>query len=592
MIIECPKCGAKNKIPEPVEPGKKYRCGKCKTTLPNNFSAHDKKSPTNHVDAIEQPKETAVMPPKRFQKVVVLLHPFFFAIFPILALYSINVGEVPPREIIMPLIGALAFALLLIVVFRIVGYGITRLRKLQKIRGLFEFSSMQKTAIIASIFLILFFSYGHVLRWMGGWDNMHGTFIVWGPWLVLSVFWSIIFIAAAYYIIKARRNLYGASLIMNVVAIVLVIVASMNVGIRDINSSEHPSITAGSEEAIACGSGKAESLPDIYYIILDRYGSPNNYKENYGFDDSQFVNHLSDLGFYVANETVANYWGTPPSLRSSLNMNYLHKEATDEPITTSISDYPIWHILKSKGYKFIHFGSWSEDTNYNPYADMNINYHSMPAFSELLFQTTWAYPIGVELGIVDPWWKIQYERIKYQFEKLSEIPKMKGPTFVFAHLLVPHPPFVLDSNGNYVTPEQQQKAGESYLDELFQQLIATNKMVTQLVDQLLSSSDVPPIIVIQGDEGERREDLITKDPSWNITKENEKRLQEMMRILNAYYLPGAPQGALYPTISPVNSFRLIFNLYFNCNFKLLPDRSYIGTGGNFIDVTDKVKYGD
>lgn len=29
MIIECPECGAKNAVDKPLQPGKKYRCGKC-----------------------------------------------------------------------------------------------------------------------------------------------------------------------------------------------------------------------------------------------------------------------------------------------------------------------------------------------------------------------------------------------------------------------------------------------------------------------------------------------------------------------------------------------------------------------------------
>ena len=33
MNIVCPKCGAKNRIPDPPEPGKGYRCGKCRTGL-------------------------------------------------------------------------------------------------------------------------------------------------------------------------------------------------------------------------------------------------------------------------------------------------------------------------------------------------------------------------------------------------------------------------------------------------------------------------------------------------------------------------------------------------------------------------------
>jgi hypothetical protein len=77
-----------------------------------------------------------------------------------------------------------------------------------------------------------------------------------------------------------------------------------------------------------------------------------------------------------------------------------------------------------------------------------------------------------------------------------------------------------------------------------------------VVDQLLATSKTPPIIVIQGDHG---------GTYW-------KRPDQRMKILNAYYLPGAG-NVLYPSISPVNTFRIIFNTYFGQEFPLLPDVS-------------------
>jgi hypothetical protein len=46
-------------------------------------------------------------------------------------------------------------------------------------------------------------------------------------------------------------------------------------------------------------------------------------------------------------------------------------------------------------------------------------------------------------------------------------------------------------------------------------------------------------------------------------------------ILNAYYFPGIGKEKLYTTITPVNSFRLLLNLYFDAQLPLLPDDSYV-----------------
>ena len=49
-------------------------------------------------------------------------------------------------------------------------------------------------------------------------------------------------------------------------------------------------------------------------------------------------------------------------------------------------------------------------------------------------------------------------------------------------------------------------------------------------------------------------------------------------ILNAYLLPGGEES-LYPSISPVNSFRVILNEYFGHGLPLLPDKSYRTNSG-------------
>jgi hypothetical protein len=49
---------------------------------------------------------------------------------------------------------------------------------------------------------------------------------------------------------------------------------------------------------------------------------------------------------------------------------------------------------------------------------------------------------------------------------------------------------------------------------------------------------------------------------------------------------------LYEEITPVNTFRLIFNAYLGTDLELLEDRSYYSTWAHpyrFVDVTDEVR---
>ena len=89
------------------------------------------------------------------------------------------------------------------------------------------------------------------------------------------------------------------------------------------------------------------------------------------------------------------------------------------------------------------------------------------------------------------------------------------------------------------------------------QLIYLNKRVLPMLQQIIAGSETPPIIILQADHGGVRTNL-----------------QDRMRILNAYYLPDGGAEVLYPSISPVNTFRKILNYYFGTNYPQLDDTAY------------------
>ena len=74
-------------------------------------------------------------------------------------------------------------------------------------------------------------------------------------------------------------------------------------------------------------------------------------------------------------------------------------------------------------------------------------------------------------------------------------------------------------------------------------------------------------------------------------------MNEAMHNLNVYYLPYGGESILYDGVSQVNSFRLIFNYYFNGEYEILEDKHYwindnpFTNDGypEFIDVTNKLK---
>jgi hypothetical protein len=126
--------------------------------------------------------------------------------------------------------------------------------------------------------------------------------------------------------------------------------------------------------------------------------------------------------------------------------------------------------------------------------------------------------------------------------------------------VIPHPPYIYSSTGALVpdaTNYSQVIAG--YRNAV----IFIDTEMLEVVDKIIANSTTPPIIVIQGDHGPF---------TYNTPLQH-------MSILNVYYLPGA-KNSLYSSISPVNTFRVIFNSYFGMQFPLLKDVSRYSPSNN------------
>jgi hypothetical protein len=200
--------------------------------------------------------------------------------------------------------------------------------------------------------------------------------------------------------------------------------------------------------------------------------------------------------------------------------------------------------------------------------------------------------LNIEVG---DQYSILRKKINFVFDTLADTTKWRAPFIVYAHVMLPHPPFVFGPNGEKILPVWKFStndlkdfiAGGGTRDEYVKiytgQVEYANKRVIALVDYLLSATKEPPIIILQGDHGPR------SIVDWtNPDKTDWKRC---FSILNAYYLPGKDTKGLYKSISPINTFRIIFNHYFGTNYDLLEDKSYFLDKKNpdkIIDVTDRV----
>lgn len=422
---------------------------------------------------------------------------------------------------------------------------------------------------------------------------------------------SVLIIAAtAYGVIKYKENLKTSNQVFVIFSCILLLFPLFSIISFEVKTGRL--FKPSADEALYAKKNEVtnEAYPDIYYMVFDRYAGPKSLKEEYNFDNSKLYNFLEKNGFYIAKDATSNYPKTFLSLGSSLNFEYLDfltektggGATSDESVVTPyIRNNKVIKFLKDKGYTYVHIGPVWTPTSINPNADKNYIfkdglYPNADEFTSGFLNQTIAAPVFKAVFLdktavsKDPYNNDHRKRIFYEMQVVKEVPKIPGPKFVFVHVLIPHDPFVLDKNCNPISEEVVGKY--NHQTNYANQLMCANSMIMATVETILKDSKRPPVIILQSDEGPFPMNApIPKDQSWASVSNDS--LREKFPILNAYLFPGKKDTKLYSSITPVNSFRVVFNTYFTTSYPLLPDKNYVFQDGKnyykFTDVTDKLK---
>jgi hypothetical protein len=455
-----------------------------------------------------------------------------------------------------------------------------------------------KAGSIASLFIFLFFLFGDLSYWLVDTVGL-------GP--VRADFFVLTFVTACMivwiWLVQNRiRSIATLNLYFNLLSILFLI----NSGIPAGNNLLGNSMSIDQDQIMPVAVVKsANPHPDIYYIILDGYARKDVLQALYDFDNSDFLDALAARGFYIAEESSSNYVQTLLSLSSSFNMDYLQslKEdgATIEDqgdLNELLQNNRVRRTLAQNGYQLVSFRN---------------SYHATIPTAEIYYDDTgFAYPLtAFESIVIDhtlvrallhvpifnkAFIEMPYDTHRSQilstFAGLQEIPSMGGDYFVYAHIIAPHPPFVFDENGEPLSHNEPFKLAdgnhyiknhsrESYITDYRKQIQYINTLVLETVDSILTKSETPPLIILQGDHG----------PGAYLHYGWLKKTlpAERFGILNAYYFPDQDYSSLYPSISPVNSFRVLLNQFFDSSYTLISDRHYYSPSGypfDFTEVTD------
>lgn len=511
-----------------------------------------------------------------------LFAPLLLSFQPVLHLFSINIAELTFSEILRPLLASLLFGLI------ILGLAFLFLR------------DWRRASLVASLFLFLFFLFGDAAVWV---SQSFGI----GPARANIITLAFVMVAMAIWVRllqKRIRDIASVNLYFNLLAVLFF----LNTGVRMSSYLLENGISFAPKTSVQTSAiASAGNQPDIYYIILDGYGRQDILQALYEFDNSGFLSDLSDRGFYIAEQASSNYIQTMLSLSSSLNMDYLQTLKSNDTKIENRSDLiqlvennKVRDILAQHGYQLISFHNEYKATIRSAeiyYEDSQSDLaYPVTAFESILIDHSMVRVLShvptLNKALIEMPYDMHRRHILFALAKLQEVPALEGDYFVYAHIIAPHPPFVFDEEGgvapqdtpfslndaNYYLREHSQK---SYIAGYRRQIQYINKLVLETIDAILTRSTTLPIIIIQGDHG----------PGaylhWGSLEQTIPA--ERLGMLNAYYFPDQDYARLYPSISPVNSFRVLFNQFFDADYTLLPDRHYYSSWSfpfDFIEVTD------
>ncbi len=347
--------------------------------------------------------------------------------------------------------------------------------------------------------------------------------------------------------------------------------------------------------------------PDIYYIVMDRYTNNTVLKEQFGFDNTPFLDSLRQMGFAVDDAALTQYPYTAASTAATLNLSY-HNDDLAPYTQYDKQGAMVFHsmnrqaeavkLLKEQGYEYYNIGSNYGASNKAPLATHDFACDRMltvlgrkkclRGMEHVQFERTPFYRLAMarfsgnplHLESTDP---VSYTRMQLNHLKGLAESERQGGRFIFSHILVPHEPFYLNADGSVATHPTANTDNKSIKEKYLAQLQFLNTQMGEIVREINERSGGRAVVMLISDEGpypqlynqtflepvreERSSDIMA-----HVPVEEWKREDAHMKysILEAVHIPKATEEDL-AHMTPINSFRIVLNRYFGYTFPYLPD---------------------
>lgn len=347
--------------------------------------------------------------------------------------------------------------------------------------------------------------------------------------------------------------------------------------------------------------------PDIYYIVMDRYTNNEVYKTQFGYDNTPFLDGLRSQGFNVDDNSFAAYPYTAPSIASTLNMSY-HNDDLQQFKHRNVQSGVFFHtmteqsqvvkLLQRHGYQYHSVGSTygtsyraplaARDYACNKRLEIGPRAKCLHGLEISQFERSPFYRFA---NVPVTGWPVHYQEkgeVDYVREQLTHLfdlanDPQQGGKFVFAHLLVPHDPFLFNADGSLAAYRDTDNMGRPIKHKFTDQVQFINDQMKALVAAITRNSGDKAVIMLISDEGPyppTMNQTFLEPTTWegiseiiassNMTEWPDSDLAMKFGTLQAVRIPQATEEDM-AHISPVNAFRIVLNRYFGYSYPYLPE---------------------
>ena len=406
-----------------------------------------------------------------------------------------------------------------------------------------------KAALITGVGVVLFFYFGYL---------QDVLFYPINKTSVLIIISIMVFIISTIYFIKSKNNFAPSIKIANGFAIAMILFALIQFAIP----------------------GAIAEKPNVYHIILDEYTDNEILLNQFNYDNKEFLEFLNKNGFYMPNKSFSTFISTPNELNTILSMDYPTSNWWESHVYQKLKTNKVMSIFSDQNYSIIETNSalrWKDFSDIDRHLCYDTNFINSEFLDQVLRKSIIQY--FMEQHQTDA----RRDIVRCVFNELNEIALQNdGSTYVFAHLLIPHPPFIFGPNGENITPDHREISGlqswenpQGYLNQLIYATSEISVIITNIVE-----NDPNAIIILQGDTG-------TQTGIYNPDEEiTTKKIYQAHSNLYAVRMPGVND---FENAIPVNTYRIIFNNYFDMNYEYLDQRIYmINDDNTFEDITKTI----